>query len=61
MKTDQAGKHELEYAATVICDQYCKYPHIWDERKFGPLAESTICEDCPLNRLVEGIQVGDES
>lgn len=39
-----------------ICDQYCKYPFIWDEEKEGVcLAESDICKNCPLNYLPEWI------
>jgi len=36
-----------------ICNNYCKYPSIWDEEKEGvELCESKICLNCPLNRLV---------
>lgn len=36
-----------------ICNNYCKYPSIWDEEKEGcELCESEICQNCPLNRLV---------
>ena len=35
-----------------ICDNYCKYPDIWDEEKEEkPLYESEHCENCPLLRL----------
>ena len=48
MVIDKEAKHGFDYAATAICDKYCKYPLIWDEGKFGPLAGSFVCEDCPL-------------
>ena len=35
-----------------FCDNYCKYPDTWNERKKGvELCESEICRNCPLNRL----------
>lgn len=41
-----------EQAAADLCDNYCKYPCIWDEEKDGPLEESEVCKDCPVNILV---------
>lgn len=36
-----------------MCLNYCKYPEKWDEEKEGvELAESDICKNCPLGRLV---------
>ena len=41
-----------EKAKAMICDKYCKYPHIWDEEDEGcELCESEICKNCPLNRI----------
>lgn len=38
--------------ANDICNNYCKYPGIYDEQKEGvELCESEICANCPLNRL----------
>ena len=38
--------------ADRFCDNYCKYPEIWDEEKEGcELCESDICVKCPINRL----------
>lgn len=35
-----------------ICNNYCKYPHIFDEESEGcELCESDICTNCPLGRL----------
>ena len=61
MIIDREAKHKLEYVSSAICDNFCKYPLIWDERRFGPLAESEVCEDCPLNRFDEDLQVSDET
>lgn len=42
----------IEEIKTEMCNNYCKYPYIWDAEKEGmQLDESAICEDCPLNRL----------
>ena len=41
-----------EDLAAQMCDDYCKWPAIWDEEKMGyPLADSDICKNCPLNTL----------
>ena len=38
--------------ANDICNNYCKFPDIYDEQKEGvELCESEICANCPLNRL----------
>ena len=43
---------QLREIAETMCNEYCKYPHIWDEEKEGiELAESEICANCPLNKL----------
>ena len=45
-------ENEKEQAKTDICDNYCKYPNIWDEEVMGmELCSSEICARCPLNRL----------
>lgn len=59
MLTNRPGKHELEYTASAICDNYCKFPLIWDEDRFGELSESDVCKNCPLNQLVEGLALDD--
>ena len=42
----------LEDIANDMCNNYCKYPDIYDEQKEGvELCESEICANCPLNRL----------
>ena len=43
---------KLEIVINNMCDNYCKYPYIWDEEAEGvSLAESGICDRCPLNEL----------
>lgn len=46
-----------EYAkmAEDMCNDYCKYPLIWDEERLGDLSESEICENCPIVRF--GVRV----
>lgn len=45
---------ELLEIAGIVCDEYCKYPHIYDEdNEEQPRAESEICKNCPLNKLLE--------
>ena len=42
----------IEEVMTAICNDYCRFPREWDAQAEGmELYESTICEDCPLNRL----------
>ena len=43
---------QIQEVADDFCDNYCKYPDIWDEEKEGcKLSESDHCRNCPLNRL----------
>ena len=43
---------QIRDIAEEICNDYCKYPGIWDEEKEGcELCESDICVKCPINRL----------
>lgn len=43
---------QIEEIKDDICNNYCKYPDLWDEVAWGcELPESDICRDCPLNRL----------
>ncbi len=35
-----------------MCTNYCKFPYMWNEYEEGcTLAESGICNKCPLNKL----------
>lgn len=46
------ARKTIEEVADEICNEYCKWPELWDEEKEGcELGESKICEGCPLNRL----------
>lgn len=40
---------KLEELKARICNDYCKYPNIWDEEtEECELCESEICYRCPL-------------
>lgn len=44
--------NEIESVAKEICDEYCKWPLLWDEEAEGEALETShICKNCPLNRL----------
>ena len=57
MKIDKEAKHRFEYMAATICDKYCRYPLIWNEEAFGPLAESKKCAECPLTMFKQYVEV----
>ena len=43
---------QLEQIAEEFCNNYCKYPDIWDEEKEGcELSESDICANCPMSKI----------
>lgn len=43
----------MEEVISEICDNYCKYPMVWDAEKEGmELRESEVCKNCPLCRLI---------
>lgn len=53
METEKSIAKILEETAEEICNNYCKWPDTYDEEMEGcELSESSICKDCPLNRLV---------
>lgn len=42
----------IEDVKADICNNYCKYPHIFDEESEGcELCESYVCRNCPLGRI----------
>ena len=46
----------LEAVTTEICDNYCKYPDIYnkkyeDEEEALEIMVKEHCDDCPLNKL----------
>lgn len=44
---------KLDIIIENICNNYCKYPLIWNEVAGVQLAESEICANCPLNELAQ--------
>ncbi len=57
MKIDKEAKHRFDYLSATICDKYCRYPLIWNEEAFGPLAESKTCAECPLTLFEKYVEV----
>ena len=57
MKIDKEAKHKFDYLAATICDKYCRFPLIWNEEAFGPLAESKTCAECPLTLFEQYVEV----
>lgn len=52
-KMDMNIVEQLNVIAEKICDQYCKYPGIWDaEKEKCELCDSEHCRNCPLNELI---------
>lgn len=46
--------YELEALAEKMCNDYCKYPHLYDEdNEEQPLSESEICGNCPMTKALE--------
>lgn len=46
----------IEKAVEDFCNNYCKYPDLWDKGEiehgeYEELSESEICTNCPINRL----------
>lgn len=42
----------IEKVVEEMCNDYCKWPDQYEEEMEGcELSESSICRDCPLNRL----------
>lgn len=42
----------IAHVSAEICNNYCKYPNMWDSEKEGcELENSEICKNCPLNLL----------
>ena len=43
---------ELTKIAEGFCDNYCKYPMIWDaEKESMELMDSDICANCPMSKI----------
>lgn len=42
----------LQNIAEAMCNNYCKWPDLWDEEAEGmELMDSEHCTNCPLNKL----------
>lgn len=53
MNTEKSITKIIEETVEEMCNKYCKWPEMWDEEMEGcELCESSICRNCPLNRLV---------
>ena len=52
MENQKNISEQLEEIAETFCNDYCKYPEIWDEEKEGcELMDSEVCANCPLNKI----------
>ena len=52
MERQKMVTEQIEEIKDDICNNYCKWPYVWDEEKEGcELSESEHCQNCPLNRL----------
>ena len=44
---------QMEQIVEDVCRNYCKWPEKWDDSMEDcELSESSICQNCPLNKLV---------
>lgn len=44
---------QVQEIVEEMCKDYCKWPDLYDEEMEDcELSESSICKNCPLNRLV---------
>ena len=44
---------QIQEIVEDVCQNYCKWPEKWDDSMEDcELCESSICKNCPLNRLV---------
>ena len=51
-KEEQTIPQILEDIVEDMCQNYCKWPDTYEEEMEGcELSESSICANCPLNRL----------
>ena len=42
----------LEEIVEDFCNNYCKWPDLWDEEQEGcELPDSEHCQNCPLNKI----------
>lgn len=49
---DKTIVQQMQDIIEDICRNYCKWPELWDEKMEDcELSESSICRNCPLNKL----------
>ena len=49
---DKTISQMLSEIIDQMCNNYCKYPDLWDEEAEGiELMDSEHCRNCPLNRI----------
>ena len=52
MERQKTVTEPIEEIKNDICNNYCKWPDVWDEEAEGcDLSESDHCRECPFNRL----------
>lgn len=52
MREQERIKKQLEEIAEDFCNNYCKWPTIWDAEKEGmELMDSDICANCPMSKI----------
>lgn len=50
---DKTITEQIQEVVEDICHNYCKWPDLWDDSMEDcELSESSICRNCPLNKLV---------
>ena len=51
-KEEKTVPQMLQEVVDDMCQNYCKWPDTYEEEMEGcELSESSICANCPLNRL----------
>ncbi len=49
---DMTVREQIEKIADDFCNNYCKWPDLWNEEEEGyGLADSEHCANCPIERL----------
>ena len=50
--SDKSITQQIQEIVEDVCQNYCKWPDLYDDEMEGcELADSSICANCPLNRL----------
>ena len=49
---DKTITEQIQEVVEDVCRNYCKWPELWDDSMEDcELSESSICRNCPLNKL----------